>query len=233
LGSDPDRDVPRTEHMAGGENSCSGSQCIREEPTRGPPAIGPRAVDTERTNRRDGERDALLVQAMARGDREALGALYDRFAGEMLAVGQRFLGGAREAEDLVHDVFLEAWHRARHYDRTRGSVRTWLMLRLRSRALDWLRSARRADLVGFEETKDALAAGVDPDLASRTRRALYGELAELPPEQRVVLELGFFAGYSHAEIAIELEIPLGTVKSRISRAILALRSRLDPSEEQP
>jgi RNA polymerase sigma-70 factor, ECF subfamily len=174
-----------------------------------------------------------LVQAMANGDREALGALYDRFAGEMLALGQRFLGGAREAEDLVHDVFLEAWHRARHYDRTRGSVRTWLMLRLRSRALDWLRSARRTGVVDFEETKGVPAAGADPETAWRRGRALHGELAELPPEQRIVLELGFFAGYSHAEIALRLQIPLGTVKSRMARAILTLRSRLDVSEGKP
>ncbi|HEY2216370.1 MAG TPA: sigma factor, partial [Solirubrobacteraceae bacterium] len=70
----------------------------------------------------------------AAGDRAALGLLYDRFAPSMLAVGQRILGSAREAEDLVHDVFLEAWLRARYYDPARGSVRTWLMLRLRSRA---------------------------------------------------------------------------------------------------
>jgi RNA polymerase sigma-70 factor (ECF subfamily) len=157
----------------------------------------------------------------------------DRFAGEMLAAGQRFLGGTREAEDLVHDVFLEAWHRARHYDRTRGSVRTWLMLRLRSRALDWLRSARRNAFVGFEETKVEPAAGAEPDLAWRGDRELHGGLADLPTEQRVVLELGYFAGYSHAEIALRLEIPLGTVKSRMTRAILALRSRLIASEEQP
>jgi RNA polymerase sigma-70 factor (ECF subfamily) len=218
--------------MAGGGCSCSGSRQRRDAPTRDQPAVDPRAIDLERTHRRDDQRDELLVQAIARGNREALGALYDRFAGEMLAVGQRFLGGAREAEDLVHDVFLEAWHRAGDYDRTRGSVRTWLMLRLRSRALDWLRSARRDGLVAFEETKGAPVASADADVAWRRRRVLRGKLAELPAEQRVVLELGFFAGYSHAEIALELAIPLGTVKSRISRAIMALRSRL-ASEEQP
>jgi RNA polymerase sigma-70 factor (ECF subfamily) len=170
---------------------------------------------------------------MARGDGEALGALYDRFAGEMLAVGQRFLGDAREAEDLVHDVFLEAWHRARHYDRTRGTVRTWLMLRMRSRAIDWLRSTRRSGRVDIEETTGAPAASADPEAPWRRGRALHGELAELPAEQRIVLELGFFAGYSHAEIALQLEIPLGTVKSRMSRAISTLRSRLDPSEGKP
>jgi|RhiMethySRZTD1v2_1073278.scaffolds.fasta_scaffold48695_4 RNA polymerase sigma-70 factor, ECF subfamily len=218
--------------MAGTGDSGSGSQHGCEEPGQGPPAIIPRAVDPERANRGDDALDERLVQAVARGDREALGALYDRFAGEMLAAGQRFLGGTREAEDLVHDVFLEAWHRAGYYDRTRGSVRTWLMLRLRSRALDWLRSTRRNGLVGLEENSGAPAASADPDAAWRRNRALHGRLAELPAEQRVVLELGFFAGLSHAEIAMQLEIPLGTVKSRISRAISTLRLRLDRSDEQ-
>ena len=204
-----------------------------EEPAQCPPAIGPRDVDPDRVDRGQDLRDELLLQDVASGDREALGALYDRFAGEMLAVGQRFLGGAREAEDLVHDVFLEAWHRARHYDRTRGSVRTWLMLRLRSRALDWLRSARRNALVRFEETKVEAPASAEPDMTWRGGRELHGGLADLPTEQRVVLELGYFGGYSHAEIALRLDIPLGTVKSRMTRAILALRSRLKASGGQP
>ena len=219
--------------MAGGEGSGAESPHGWDGPLQGPPPIGAVKVDQGRVDRARDPSDELLLQAVACGDRQALGALYDRFAGEMLAVGKRFLGGAREAEDLVHDVFLEAWHRARHYDRTRGSVRTWLMLRLRSRALDWLRSARRDALVGFEETKIEPAASAEPELAWRGSRELHGGLADLPTEQRVVLELGYFAGYSHAEIALRLDIPLGTVKSRMTRAILALRSRLDPSEEQP
>jgi RNA polymerase sigma-70 factor (ECF subfamily) len=218
--------------MAAGEGSGSGTSNGSDEPRQDPPASGARAANSEATTR-DESGDELLLKAVARGDRDALGALYDRFAGEMLAVGQRFLGGPREAEDLVHDVFLEAWHRAGHYDRARGSVRTWLMMRLRSRALDSLRSARRNPLVGFEETKSELAANDEPEPTWPRGRVLYGELAGLPAEQRAVIELGYFAGYSHAEIALELEIPLGTVKSRISRAISTLRSRLDPSEEQP
>jgi RNA polymerase sigma-70 factor (ECF subfamily) len=205
--------------MAAGEGSGSGTSNGSDEPRQDPPASGARAANSEATTR-DESGDELLLKAVARGDRDALGALYDRFAGEMLAVGQRFLGGPREAEDLVHDVFLEAWHRAGHYDRARGSVRTWLMMRLRS-------------LVGFEETKSELAANDEPEPTWPRGRVLYGELAGLPAEQRAVIELGYFAGYSHAEIALELEIPLGTVKSRISRAISTLRSRLDPSEEQP
>src|SRR5690348_4003420 len=85
----------------------------------------------------DSDADEQLVRKVAEGDRAALGELYDRFAPSMLAVARRILGS--EPEDLVQDVFLEAWHRARHFDPARGSVRTWLMLRVRSRSLDRLR----------------------------------------------------------------------------------------------
>lgn len=219
--------------MADGEESGSGTPNGSDEPWQGSPASGARAADSGTSIRADDSSDEVLLQGVARGDREALGALYDRFAGEMLAVGERFLGGAREAEDLVHDVFLEAWHRAGHYDRERGSVRTWLMMRLRSRALDSLRSSRRNPHVAFEEARNESTSTSESEAAWPRGRLLYGELAELPAEQRVVIELGYFAGFSHAEIALELEIPLGTVKSRISRAISTLRSRLDPKEEQP
>jgi RNA polymerase sigma-70 factor (ECF subfamily) len=175
--------------------------------------------------------DEALVRAAATGDRAALGKLYDRFAPSMLGVAQRILGGPREAEDVVHDVFLEAWHRARHYDRDRGSVRTWLMLRLRSRALDRLRAQKRGPAIGLEDRQ--LAPEVEAQDSSvellPDGRALHRALAELPDEQRAVLELGYFAGYSCSEIAAELSLPIGTVKSRMSRAVAALRVQLDVS----
>jgi RNA polymerase sigma-70 factor, ECF subfamily len=173
--------------------------------------------------------DRRLLAAVAEGDRAALGTLYDRFASDMLALAQRMLGGAREAEDLVHDVFLEAWHRARHYDPARGSVRTWLMLRVRSRALDRLRSSKRQTWVVLDENAPQERTTSEDEVSARARdqRALHGVLRELPRDQRTVLELGYFAGYSCAEIASELSIPLGTVKSRMSRAILALRARYE------
>ena len=92
--------------------------------------------------------DPELVAAMARGDNDALGALYDRHCPVLLAIAVRILGDPREAEDLVHDVLLEAWNKADDYDRARGSVRTWLSIRLRSRALDrWRRANRIRDLM--------------------------------------------------------------------------------------
>ncbi|MFI5308395.1 MAG: RNA polymerase sigma factor [Polyangiales bacterium] len=173
--------------------------------------------------------DERLVRAAAAGDREALGQLYDRFAPSMLAVAQRILGSAREAEDVVHDVFLEAWHRAGHYDRTRGSVRTWLMLRLRSRSLDRVRAARRAAAVALEDATAPTqhASGHDAP-AQSDGRALRGVLAGLPQEQRVVLELSYFEGYSCSQIAARLDVPIGTVKSRMSRALSELRTRFVP-----
>lgn len=178
--------------------------------------------------------DAALLCAAAEGDREALGQLYDRHAGDLLVAAQRLLGSAREAEDVVHDVFLEAWHRARHHDPERGSVRTWLMLRLRSRALDRLRARRRTAHVALDEGAAANLAARDsePNAYAGDHDRLAGALAALPQEQRAVLELGYFAGRSCAEIAEALAVPIGTVKSRMSRAIAHLRTRLGDQERQ-
>jgi RNA polymerase sigma-70 factor (ECF subfamily) len=145
----------------------------------------------------------------------------------MLALAYRMLGSQREAEDLVHDVFLEAWQRARHYDRQRAPVRTWFLLRVRSRALDRLRSARRKDRLEREEVRWTASQTGPIDPASvRDGHTLREILLDLPGEQRRVVELGYFAGYSCGEIARELAIPVGTVKSRMSRALAALRLRL-------
>jgi RNA polymerase sigma-70 factor (ECF subfamily) len=178
------------------------------------------------------ERDERLIAAVAQGDRDALGELYDRFSPSMLAVALRMVGSAREAEDVVQDVFLEAWQRARHYDRARGTVRTWLMLRLRSRTLDRMRASRRTRGVSFEELQLPPAeSNTEATLASLDSDVLQKALAELPGDQRRVLELGYFSGQSCAEIAAELSVPIGTVKSRMSRAIAHLRERLAPDQE--
>ena len=149
----------------------------------------------------------------------------------MLAVAQRILGGRREAEDVVQDVFLEAWHRARYYDRERGTVRTWLMLRLRSRALDRLRAARRTAGVSLEDAGALQQPYAQDDLAAAPdSQVLHRALSDLPEDQRTVLELGYFSGFTCAEIAARLELPIGTVKSRMSRAVAQLRTQLQGGE---
>ena len=169
---------------------------------------------------------------MARGDSAALALLYDRYSGNMLALAQRIVGRGAEAEDVIHDVFLEAWRHAADYDQARGSVKSWLLLRTRSRSLDLQKSSRvskqassfgdawLADLA--DPTRDT-AAGADQ---TRIRQVL----AALPPEQREVLLLGYFEGLSSSEIAERVAVPLGTVKSRVAAALSALRSALSDSE---
>ncbi len=170
--------------------------------------------------------DAQLVQAMAGGDRSALAELYDRHAARLLATARRFLGTTSAAEDLVHDVLLEAWRRAESFDPDRGNALTWLLVRLRSRALDRLRRRQRGykalNSLGHTQTQDTAP---DP-----LRRSEYAEvrraLRELPETHRQVVDLGYFAGLSMSEIAEELAIPLGTVKSRTAAALARLRDAL-------
>jgi RNA polymerase sigma-70 factor (ECF subfamily) len=169
--------------------------------------------------------DCELIRRVAGGDRAALGLLYDRYAPIVLALGQKILRSRREAEDLLQDVFLEAWRQAGDYEPSRGSVRTWLVLRTRSRALDRCRNAwsRTVPLDTSSEREGESAA--EPALQADHER-LRRVLATLPEEQRQVLELGYFEGLSSSEIAERLGVPVGTVKSRVAAAMAKLRAVL-------
>jgi RNA polymerase sigma-70 factor (ECF subfamily) len=168
---------------------------------------------------------------MARGDSSALAELYDRFAGGMLALAQRIVGRGTEAEDIVHDVFLEAWRHSADYDPARGSVKAWLLLRTRSRSLDLQKSARVSKQArGLPE--DWLSELGDPTLdttAGVDQARIRQVLTILTPEQREVLLLGYFEGLSSSEIAEVIGVPIGTVKSRVAAALSALRSALSDS----
>jgi RNA polymerase sigma-70 factor (ECF subfamily) len=171
----------------------------------------------------DDAEDEVLVLAMAAGDRAALATLYERHASLLLGLALRIVRERREAEDLLHDVFLEAWRTAKDFDPKRGRVRTWLAIRMRSRALDLQKSARvsrNTGDAGLELLVDDGDAG-SPD-HGRVRRAL----AELGTDQRRVLELAYFEGLSCTEIAERVAIPVGTVKSRIAAGLDRLRSGL-------
>lgn len=173
----------------------------------------------------DGE-EAALVVAMAAGDRGALAALYERHASLLLGIALKIVGERREAEDLLHDVFLEAWRSAKDFDPGRGRVRTWLAIRMRSRALDLQKSARvsrNAGDAGLEIVPDD-SAPQTPD-HGRVRAAL-GDLGE---DQRRVLELAYFEGLSCSEISERIQIPIGTVKSRLAAALGKLRERIGGS----
>jgi RNA polymerase sigma-70 factor (ECF subfamily) len=171
----------------------------------------------------DDAEDEVLVAAMAAGDRAALATLYERHASLLLGLALRIVRERREAEDLLHDVFLEAWRSAKDFDPKRGRVRTWLTIRMRSRALDLQKSARvsrNAGDAGLEQLVDE-GEGTSPDHGK-----VRSVLAELGPDQRRVIELAYFEGLSCSEIAERVAIPVGTVKSRIAAGLLRLRSGL-------
>ena len=177
--------------------------------------------------------DAEIVAAVAVGDRSALAALYDRYVGLLMGLGVRILRNRRESEDLVHDVFLEVWRRAPTYDPARASVRAWLVLMMRCRALD----RRKSHAFKLRASLDH-----DPRVAPETegpsevleRNRLAEQVQALPENQREVLILGYFEGLSSTEIAERLDIPLGTVKSRVAAGIRALRKAMvdDPEEDR-
>lgn len=169
----------------------------------------------------DAELDAQLVAKMAAGDRAALSSLYERHSGVLLGLAMRIVRSRLEAEDLLHDVFLEAWRSAKDFDPKRGRVRTWLAIRMRSRALDLQKSAR--------VSRNAGDAGLDllvdeRDGASPDHARVRAVLAELGADQRKVLELAYFEGLSCTEIAARVSVPVGTVKSRIAAGLDRLRS---------
>ena len=179
------------------------------------------------------EEEAALIARIAARDSVALGELYDRYAGMLLALIRRILGEL-EAEDVLQETFVQVWRQAERYDPKRSSASTWLVLIARSRAIDRLRTRRVADRTkeaSFRENSrvDTSPEGVESVLHTERQRRLREELARLPEEQRHALELAFFRGMTQSEIAESTGIPLGTVKTRTLLAMKKLRKAL--SEE--
>ena len=174
--------------------------------------------------------DGPLLDRIARGDPNALGALYDRYGRVVFGTLYRMLGRPEAAEEVAQDVFHAVWQRASTYRAERGSVRTWLLAIARNAAIDWRRTKGRrvereaaideaAELVEEQRVDDRVIASLR---AERVRAAV----ASLPGEQRVVLSLAFWSGLSQSEIAERTRTPLGTVKSRVRLGMAKLRERL-------
>jgi len=172
-----------------------------------------------------GDPDAELVERLARGDRTALGELYDKYSTFLLSLAMRVVKERREAEDLLHDVFLEAWRTAVDYDPTRGRVRTWLAIRMRSRALDRQKSARVSRHAGDDSVLANVAVEGSVEAAPDQRR-VRAAVDQLSTDQRQVVELAYFEGLSCSEIASQIATPIGTVKSRMAAAMNKLRAAL-------
>jgi RNA polymerase sigma-70 factor (ECF subfamily) len=176
--------------------------------------------------------DVRLMALVVRGDRAALAGLYDRHAPVMLALGTRILCDRTLAEDVVHDVFLEAWHHAREFDSGRGTVRAWLVTRMRSRSLDRRGKVQRTARVAESAAKESAPASSE-GIAGADRERVRQGVAGLSPELATIVDFAYFEGLTASEIAARLDIPIGTVKSRLARAIATLREQLRPEREVP
>jgi len=171
--------------------------------------------------------DDDLLAAIARGDEQALAALYDRFGGVAYGVAFRILRDASLAQDAVQDAFLAAWRTAAAFDPARGSASTWLLTLVHRRAVDVVRREERRRADSLEDVPVAAGDATDETAELREqRRAVQGALAQLPDDQRQALELAYYGGLSQSELAERLGVPLGTIKSRMFAALGRLRELL-------
>jgi RNA polymerase sigma-70 factor (ECF subfamily) len=176
--------------------------------------------------------DLLLVGRLASGDLDAAGELYDRHAGRILALARRILRDEGDAEDIVQEVFSQAWRTATRYEAGRGSVAGWLLMIARTRAIDRVRARQArpdttADVL-LETMPGNTQAPSDQAIANEQYALIRQGLVALPVEQRTALELAYFEGLSQSEIAERLAAPLGTIKTRIRTALTTLRRSLRP-----
>ena len=174
-----------------------------------------------------------VIRRVAGADQGALGELYDLTSPLVFGLVRRIVRDFSAAEEVTLDVYSQAWRLAAAYSEEKGSPVTWLLMMARSRAIDYLRSrARRAkDLERpIEDAFDRLHPGPDPETSAITgnrQQLIRDVLASLEPEQVTMLQLAFFEGLSHGEIAGKTGIPLGTVKTRIRTGMMRMRELLE------
>lgn len=176
-----------------------------------------------------------LVRRMADGDRKAFAAFYDRTSPIVFGLLMKILADRQRAEDVAQEVYTQMWRTAGSFDPDRGSVRTWIAMAARSRAIDHVRSAGTyADtldgLTSRDHPRGAPPPNPEQSVSDRERRELVRRaLEDLPEEQREAIQVAFFRGWSHREIAEKTDTPLGTVKSRIRSGLMKLEERLSPT----
>jgi len=166
--------------------------------------------------------DAMLVSAIRAGDQSAMAQLYDKYSGIVYSVALRVLGDTGAAEDILQEVFMQLWRNPDGFDATRGSLPGWLAVIARNRAIDSLRKRRPED-----EISDVVVR-VEPDLLQevewkRSLEKIRGAMGGMSAPQRSALEMSFFQGLTHQEIAEKTGEPLGTIKTRIRAGLLVLR----------
>ena len=187
-----------------------------------------------KTRGRSAERlaDEELMPLIGEKDAAAFEVFYDRHGGVAYSLAYRIVGERAAAEDVTQEAFVSIWRSGARYDRARGSVRSWTLGIVRNRAIDLLRSrSGRTPKLGFDDEAalEQRPAGEFTDteaLRRETAEELRGALGELPGEQSKVIELAYFGGFSHSEIAAMLGLPLGTVKGRMRLGLEKIRGQL-------
>jgi RNA polymerase sigma-70 factor (ECF subfamily) len=175
--------------------------------------------------------DEDLMQLLQRGDPRAFELVYDRHSGAAFSLAYRMVGRGNVAEDVVQEAFLSIWRSGARYERARGSVRTWVLGIVHHRAIDQLRRSsvhdkRRASDEGLEERLES-GERTDNEVARREEAAsIRSAMDTLPADQSHVIELAYFGGFTHTEIAGILEAPVGTVKGRMRLGLEKLRNQL-------
>ncbi|WP_090332099.1 RNA polymerase sigma factor [Nitrosomonas sp. Nm51] len=179
--------------------------------------------------------DTQLIRQIAQQQHHALAQLYERHVMHMFAVATRILKSRKDAEDLIHDVFLEIWNKAADFDASRSSARTWILMRVRSRAVDRLRQLARTQKIfsadAYDESGAVQTTEPAPDQLAEWQYA-RSAVEQLPESQYTVIVLSYYEGLTCSEIAERCQIPVGTVKSRLSAAIRHLRGALESSGEK-
>ena len=176
--------------------------------------------------------DEDLMSLVGGEDADAFAGLYDRHSRVAYSLAYRMMGERQAAEDLVQEAFLGVWRAAGSYRSQRGSVRTWVLSIVRNRGIDQLRTMARRRRVHYRV--EATASVTQPSEAfaetwrNSQREQVRESLRVLPPEQLKVLELAYYSGYTHVEIADQLDLPLGTVKGRMRLGLQKIREHFDP-----
>ena len=174
--------------------------------------------------------DAQLLNRLAAGDRDAISELYDRHAARVYSLAHHMLRNGSDAEDVVQEVFSQAWRTAPSYRAERGSVIAWLLVMTRTRSIDRIRARRGSeatlDAAGYQTIASDAPPTADALIAREQAAGVRDALTLLPEEQRRPLELAYFDGLSQTEIAEQLRTPLGTIKTRMRAALASLRRSL-------
>lgn len=181
------------------------------------------------------EAESALLRRVAQGDRRSFEELYYRFAGVLFSTAFRVLNNQEAAEDVLQDVFIQIWEKAPLYDPARGKPITWAVTLTRHKAIDRLRSIQRRARLQDDVQREALVfetfdgkSSFDSVSSAETAKLVRAAIQGLSEDQREAIELAFFSSLTQSEIAVRLNIPLGTVKARIRRGMMRLREIVGP-----